>query len=54
MLTSTYTLVVLSVEQTSARSALHTLLDDLHALPGDMSTLVTGRARAVRHAEARL
>jgi hemerythrin-like domain-containing protein len=44
MLTSTYILVALSVEQTSARTALHTLLDDLHALPGDMSTLVTGRA----------
>jgi hypothetical protein len=44
MLTSTYILVALSVEQTSARTALHTLLDDLHALPGDMSTFVTSRA----------
>ena len=44
MLTSTYILVALSVEQTSARTALQTLLDDLHALPGDVATLAAGRA----------
>jgi hypothetical protein len=44
MLTSTYTLVALSVEQTTARSALQSLLDDLYALPGDFATLAAGRA----------
>lgn len=34
MLTSTYTLVALSVEQTSARAALHALLEELQVLPG--------------------
>jgi hemerythrin-like domain-containing protein len=44
MLTSTYTLVALSVEQTTVRAALQSLLDDLRALPGDFSTLGAGRA----------
>jgi hemerythrin-like domain-containing protein len=44
MLTSTYTLVALSVEQTSVRAALQSLLDELRALPGDFSTLAAGRA----------
>lgn len=44
MLTSTYTLVALSVEQTTARSALQSLLDELYALPGDFATLAAGRA----------
>ena len=44
MLTSTYTLVALSVEQTTARAALQSLLDELCALPGDFGTLAAGRA----------
>jgi hemerythrin-like domain-containing protein len=44
MLTSTYTLVALSVEQTTVRAALQSLLDELSALPGDFSTLAAGRA----------
>ena len=44
MLTSTYTLVALSVEQTTVRTALQSLLDELRALPGDFSTLAAGRA----------
>jgi hemerythrin-like domain-containing protein len=44
MLTSTYTLVALSVEQTTVRVALQSLLDELRALPGDFSTLAAGRA----------
>jgi hemerythrin-like domain-containing protein len=44
MLTSTYTLVALSVEQTTVRAALQSLLDELRALPGDFSTLAAGRA----------
>jgi hypothetical protein len=44
MLTSTYTLVALSIEQTTARAALQSLLDELHALPGDFATLAAGRA----------
>ncbi|WP_198119354.1 hemerythrin domain-containing protein [Massilia rhizosphaerae] len=44
MLTSTYTLVALSVEQTTMRAALQSLLDELGALPGDFSTLAAGRA----------
>ena len=44
MLTSTYTLVALSVEQTRVRGALQSVVEDLHALPGDTSTLALGRA----------
>lgn len=44
MLTSTYTLVALSVEQTKVRGALQSVVEDLHALPGDTSTLALGRA----------
>jgi hemerythrin-like domain-containing protein len=44
MLTSTYTLVALSVEQTTMRAALQSLQDELHALPGDFTTLAAGRA----------
>lgn len=44
MLTSTYTLVALSVEQTTVRAALQSLLDELGALPGGFSTLAAGRA----------
>ena len=44
MLTSTYTLVALSVEQTTVRAALQSLLDEMRALPGDFSTLAAGRA----------
>jgi hemerythrin-like domain-containing protein len=44
MLTSTYTLVALSVEQTTVRLALQSLLDELHVLPGDFNTLAAGRA----------
>jgi hemerythrin-like domain-containing protein len=44
MLTSTYTLVALSVEQTTVRAALQSLLDELRALPADFSTLAAGRA----------
>lgn len=47
MLTSTYTLVALSVEQTTVRMALQSLLDDLYALPGDAATLAAGRAAQV-------
>jgi hemerythrin-like domain-containing protein len=44
MLTSTYTLVALSVEQTTVRAALQSLVEELHALPGDTTTLALGRA----------
>jgi hemerythrin-like domain-containing protein len=44
MLTSTYTLVALSVEQTTVRAALQSLLDEMRALPGDFSTVAAGRA----------
>jgi hemerythrin-like domain-containing protein len=44
MLTSTYTLVALSVEQTAARSALQSLARALHALPGDGGTLAPSQA----------
>jgi hemerythrin-like domain-containing protein len=44
MLTSTYTLVALSVEQTTVRAALQSLLDELRALPAEFSTLAGGRA----------
>ena len=47
MLTSTYTLVALSVEQTTARAALQSLLEELCALPGDFGTLAAGRAAAL-------
>jgi hemerythrin-like domain-containing protein len=44
MLTSTYTLVALSVEQTAVRAALQSLLDELRELPGEFSTLAASRA----------
>jgi hemerythrin-like domain-containing protein len=44
MLTSTYTLVALSVEQTNVRSALQSLGRELHALPGDAGSLAPGQA----------
>jgi hypothetical protein len=44
MLTSTYTLVALSVEQTAVRSALHSLASDLHALPGDACSFAPGQS----------
>jgi hemerythrin-like domain-containing protein len=44
MLTSTYTLVALSVEQTAVRSALQSLARELHALPDDAGTLAPGQA----------
>lgn len=44
MLTSTYTLVALSVEQTTVRSALQSLARALHAAPGDGATLAPGQA----------
>ena len=44
MLTSTYTLVALSVEQTAVRSALQSLARELHALPGDAGTLAPAQA----------
>jgi hemerythrin-like domain-containing protein len=44
MLTSTYTLVALSVEQTTVRSALQSLARSLHALPDDGGTLAPGQA----------
>jgi hypothetical protein len=44
MLTSTYTLVALSIEQTTVRVALQALADELRALPGDYATLASGRA----------
>ncbi|MGJ7918288.1 hemerythrin domain-containing protein, partial [Massilia sp. LXY-6] len=44
MLTSTYTLVALSVEQTTVRSALQSLACTLHALPDDGGTLAPGQA----------
>lgn len=44
MLTSTYTLVALSIEQTTVRVALQSLADELRALPGDYATLAAGRA----------
>ncbi|WP_296949932.1 hemerythrin domain-containing protein [uncultured Massilia sp.] len=47
MLTSTYTLVALSIEQATARTVLQALLDALHALPGDVSSLVPARAASL-------
>jgi hemerythrin-like domain-containing protein len=44
MLTSTYTLVALSVEQTTVRSALQSLARELHALPDEDAVLVPGQA----------
>lgn len=44
MLTSTYTLVALSIEQTAVRAALQALTDELRALPDDYATLAAGRA----------
>jgi hemerythrin-like domain-containing protein len=44
MLTSTYALVSLSVEQTTVRAALHALVRDLHALPAEAGILVPGHA----------
>lgn len=44
MLTSTYTLVALSVEHTTVRSALQSLVRTLHALPDDDGTLAPGQA----------
>jgi hemerythrin-like domain-containing protein len=44
MLTSTYTLVALSIEQNAARGALQALADELRALPGDDAALAPGRA----------
>jgi len=44
MLTSTYTLVALSVEQTAVRSAMQSLARELHALPGDGGSLAPGQA----------
>jgi hemerythrin-like domain-containing protein len=44
MLTSTYTLVALSVEQTTVRSALQSLLRMLHALPDEDGVLAPGQA----------
>jgi hemerythrin-like domain-containing protein len=44
MLTSTYTLVALSVEQTAVRSALQSLASELHALPDDGGILAPGQA----------
>lgn len=43
MLTSTYILVALSVEQTTVRSALQSLASTLHALPGDDGSLASGQ-----------
>src|SRR5205823_12942772 len=44
MLTSTYTLVALSIEQTTVRVALQSLADELRALPRDYATLASNRA----------
>jgi hypothetical protein len=44
MLTSTYTLVALSIEQTAVRAALGALADELRALPGDYATVAAGCA----------
>jgi hemerythrin-like domain-containing protein len=44
MLTSTYTLVALSVEQTTVRAALQSLAGALHAMPDDDGTLAPGQA----------
>ncbi len=44
MLTSTYTLVALSVEQTTVRSALQSLMRALHALPDEDGILAPGQA----------
>ena len=44
MLTSTYALVALSVEQTAVRSALQSLASELHALPDDTCSLAPGHS----------
>jgi hemerythrin-like domain-containing protein len=44
MLTSTYTLVALSVEQTTVRAALQSLVRELHALPDEDAVLAPGQA----------
>lgn len=44
MLTSTYTLVALSIEQNTVRMALQSLNDELRAFPDDYSTLASSRA----------
>ncbi len=44
MLTSTYTLVALSVEQTTVRATLQSLARELHALPDEDAVLVPGQA----------
>jgi hemerythrin-like domain-containing protein len=44
MLTSTYTLVALSVEQTTVRTALQALARELHAMPDDDGTLAPAQA----------
>lgn len=44
MLTSTYTLVALSVEQTTVRTALQSLARQLHAMPDDDGILAPGQA----------
>jgi hemerythrin-like domain-containing protein len=44
MLTSTYTLVALSVEQTNVRAALQSLARELHAMPDDAGTLAPRQA----------
>lgn len=44
MLTSTYILVALSIEQNTVRASLQTLADELQKLPGDYATLAATRA----------
>jgi hemerythrin-like domain-containing protein len=44
MLTSTYTLVALSVEQTTVRTALQSLARELHAMPDEDGTLAPAQA----------
>jgi hemerythrin-like domain-containing protein len=44
MLTSTYTLVALSIEQNTVRAALQALADEVRALPADYATLASARA----------
>jgi hemerythrin-like domain-containing protein len=44
MLTSTYTLVALSVEQTAMRSALQSLVRAMHVLPDEDGVLAPGQA----------
>lgn len=44
MLTSTYTLVALSVEQTTVRAALQALVREMHFMPDDDGTLAPAQA----------